>query len=210
MVCNKCRNNVEDNMDYCPFCGTKIKKKSKVLAGFLGIFFGMFGIHNFYLGYTLKGIIQLCITLFLLCLGSHFVSLMFLWGVIEGILIFCGVIPIYKNGNNMPILNGVGAIVSTANNMNSTKNLQNNFKFKINNVIYEDNATILVGDVELGSISIGDIGRIKKANEEDSLECKINSIIEDEMNVSFSMGKNVMIKIDKLDLDGYENILVNK
>ena len=58
--------------------------KSKVAAGILALFLGTFGIHNFYLGYTSKGLIQL--------LGS-FLSCGFLavpiaiWAFIEGILI---------------------------------------------------------------------------------------------------------------------------
>ena len=58
--------------------------KSKVAAGILALFLGTFGIHNFYLGYTNKGLIQL--------LGS-FLSCGFLavpiaiWAFIEGILI---------------------------------------------------------------------------------------------------------------------------
>ena len=34
--------------------------KSKMAAGLLGIFLGCFGVHNFYLGYTTKAVIQLC------------------------------------------------------------------------------------------------------------------------------------------------------
>ena len=37
--------------------------KSRVAAGVLALLLGTFGIHNFYLGYTTKGIIQLVISL---------------------------------------------------------------------------------------------------------------------------------------------------
>ena len=37
--------------------------KNKIVAAVLAFFFGTFGVHNFYLGYTTKGIIQLVLTL---------------------------------------------------------------------------------------------------------------------------------------------------
>lgn len=56
--------------------------KSKILAGTLGVFLGGLGIHRFYLGYTLIGILQIVVTL-LTCVGLW-------WGVVEGILILLG------------------------------------------------------------------------------------------------------------------------
>lgn len=56
--------------------------KQKLVAGLLGIFLGGWGIHNFYLGYTKKAVIQLIVTLVTFGAGS-------LWGFIEGILILC-------------------------------------------------------------------------------------------------------------------------
>lgn len=57
--------------------------KSKVLAGILGLVFGGFGVHNFYLGYTSKAVIQIVVTFVTCGIGS-------LWGFIEGIMILCG------------------------------------------------------------------------------------------------------------------------
>ncbi len=57
--------------------------KSKMVAGLLGIFLGGFGVHNFYLGNTNKGIIQIVVTLVTCGLGA-------IWGTIEGILILVG------------------------------------------------------------------------------------------------------------------------
>lgn len=60
--------------------------KSKLAAGLLGIFLGVFGVHNFYLGNTGKAVGQLLITV--LSFGIlWFVSS--IWGLIEGILILC-------------------------------------------------------------------------------------------------------------------------
>lgn len=54
--------------------------KSKIVAGVLGILLGGLGIHNFYLGRTTRGIVQLILTI--LSFGiAH------IWGLVEGILI---------------------------------------------------------------------------------------------------------------------------
>jgi TM2 domain-containing membrane protein YozV len=58
-------------------------RKSKLIAGLLGIFIGGLGIHRFYLGYTGIGIAQIAVTL-LTCGAGH------IWGLIEGILILVG------------------------------------------------------------------------------------------------------------------------
>ncbi|MBQ7816698.1 MAG: TM2 domain-containing protein [Oscillospiraceae bacterium] len=57
-------------------------QKSKFIAGLLAILLGALGIHNFYLGYTKKAVAQ--ILLFVFFLG--WVS--FIWGVVDGIMIF--------------------------------------------------------------------------------------------------------------------------
>ena len=57
--------------------------KSKMAAGLLGIFLGGFGVHNFYLGFTSKAVIQIVVSLITCGIGS-------LWGFIEGIMILTG------------------------------------------------------------------------------------------------------------------------
>ena len=97
--CRKCGKEIKDNFNNCPYCGASTNVvqnastgKSKILAGIFGLVFGGIGVHNFYLGYTNKGIIQIVVT-FLTCgLGS-------LWGFIEGILIFAGEINTDSDGN---------------------------------------------------------------------------------------------------------------
>ncbi len=68
--------------------------KSRVAAGILGILLGGFGVHNFYLGYTNKAILQIVVTIFTCGIGS-------LWGLVEGILILT------KNPSYLTDANGV-------------------------------------------------------------------------------------------------------
>jgi TM2 domain-containing membrane protein YozV len=57
--------------------------KSRMTAGLLGIFLGGFGVHNFYLGYTNKAVLQIVVTVLTCGLGA-------LWGIFEGIMIITG------------------------------------------------------------------------------------------------------------------------
>ncbi|MBB1517263.1 NINE protein [Tessaracoccus sp. MC1679] len=64
--------------------GPPVNQKSKIVAGILGILLGGLGIHNFYLGFTKKALIQLLITV----LSVGFLSwVSAIWGLIEGVLI---------------------------------------------------------------------------------------------------------------------------
>lgn len=64
----------------------KVGDKSKIVAALLAFFVGTFGIHNFYLGYTAKGVAQLLLTVlgWIIFIGP-FVSAV--WAFIEAILI---------------------------------------------------------------------------------------------------------------------------
>lgn len=72
------------------------QQKSKLVAGLLGIFLGAYGIHNFYLGYTKRALIQLLLTV-LSCFTLSVVS--GIWGLVEGIMILCGSICTDSTGN---------------------------------------------------------------------------------------------------------------
>lgn len=93
--CYECGNEVRSGATVCLHCGVSTAKKgsrigkakSKVAAGLFGIFLGTFGVHNFYLGYKTKAIIQLLIVLFTCGAGAVITSI---WGLVEGILILCG------------------------------------------------------------------------------------------------------------------------
>ena len=61
--------------------------KSKIAAGVLAIVLGQLGIHNFYLGYYLKGIIQLLATI-LLCWTVIAPLAVWAWAIFEAVQIF--------------------------------------------------------------------------------------------------------------------------
>lgn len=72
-----------------------IDAKSKIAAGLLGILLGALGIHNFYLGYTGKGLAQLLITV-LSC--GYLAIVSWVWGLVEGIMILTGSIAVDAGG----------------------------------------------------------------------------------------------------------------
>lgn len=103
--CPKCGTQVEDTQTFCPGCGAQLngaantvsngpvnpEAKSKMAAGLLGLFLGAWGVHNFYLGNTSRGVIQIVVTIFTCGFGG-------LWGFIEGIMILAGSINTDANG----------------------------------------------------------------------------------------------------------------
>lgn len=107
--CKYCGQEVGEDQEVCLHCGKLLRDKptnntastgkSRVVAGLLGIFFGAFGVHNFYLGYNGKAIAQLLLTL-LSCFFLSFIS--GIWGFIEGILILTD--SIHEDGNGNPLV----------------------------------------------------------------------------------------------------------
>lgn len=107
MYCTNCGQPLDENAVFCPNCGRKVgrqsrhgrnimqdfgtyyhsvmtKPKNRIIAGLLAVFLGSLGIHNFYLGYTKKGVIQLLLFVFFLGWVSQ------LWALVEALLIFTG------------------------------------------------------------------------------------------------------------------------
>ena len=70
------------------------------IAILLALFVGSLGIHNFYLGYTQKGTIQMLITILTCGMGGIFVSI---WALYDLILIASGKISVDGYGN--PLVN---------------------------------------------------------------------------------------------------------
>lgn len=123
VVCIKCGVSKETGNKYCFNCGTSTnpeanvcincgvalqrpvisgEQKSKIAAGLLGIFLGGFGIHNFYLGFTKRGIIQvLSSTVGGILTCGIATAAMSIWGLVEGILILTGSINEDANGMSL-------------------------------------------------------------------------------------------------------------
>ena len=129
MICKNCGNQMEDNAAFCTNCGTAVAEaapeapvveqsapvtatvvgqpaaapaapKSKTIAVILAWFLGAFGVHNFYLGDTTKGAIQLAITV-VSCGTLAIVSAY--WGMAEGIMILTGKTTTDAKGNPLEI-----------------------------------------------------------------------------------------------------------
>lgn len=117
--CVKCGVTKGSGAMYCPNCGTQTHpqavacvncgyglapqaygdQKSKLAAGLLGIFLGGLGIHNFYLGYQKKALIQLLVSVIggVLTCGIASAAIQ-IWGLIEGIMILSGSIAVDGKG----------------------------------------------------------------------------------------------------------------
>ena len=93
--CQNCGVETKTNQEICVKCGVKLQNtsniltssKSKIAAGILGILLGSLGIHKFYLGYTVPGIVMLLVSIIGWIISADFIS----WGVgiiglIEGII----------------------------------------------------------------------------------------------------------------------------
>ena len=130
-VCVHCGAPAGAGTAYCPFCGNPTapgavvclncgrqtnavvlapgqEQKSKVTAGLLGLFFGGFGVHNFYLGYTGRAVAQLVIQIVCVTLTGCTAGLLFpligitpTWALVESIMIFAG--GIKKDGKGIPL-----------------------------------------------------------------------------------------------------------
>lgn len=110
--CANCGKPVNPMSVVCMNCGVALQNvsqyqaKSKMAAGLLGIFLGGFGVHNFYLGYTTKAVIQLVGSILGIILSCIFIGIfvvmgMSIWGLIEGIMILCGKID--KDAKGTPL-----------------------------------------------------------------------------------------------------------
>ena len=111
MLCPDCGKELSSKAIMCPNCGCSFGTnhnqaiangaKSKVCAALLAFFLGVFGAHNFYLGYTGKAVAQLllgtigCILLFLGPIVSG------IWAFVEFILILAGSINKDAHGNSI-------------------------------------------------------------------------------------------------------------
>ena len=110
--CWNCSGPTDENAVVCVHCGVQLiplysqqayvqvdpDSKSKIAAGLLGIFLGGLGIHNFYLGYNSKAIIQLVLLLLGFLTFGITSIIAGIWGFVEGILILTGSISVDASG----------------------------------------------------------------------------------------------------------------
>jgi TM2 domain-containing membrane protein YozV len=102
--CQHCGAQTAPGAAFCTTCGAPLgqvaarpvapagaQPKSKMAAGLLGLFLGAYGVHNFYLGNTGRGVLQIVLTVVTCGIAG-------LWGFIEGIMILCGNINTDANG----------------------------------------------------------------------------------------------------------------
>jgi TM2 domain-containing membrane protein YozV len=94
--CCNCGAEMSQGADYCVKCGKAVKaapktgEKSKIAAGLLALFFGGLGVHDFYLGYTGRGIAKICLVLgSLLTLGLTGIACS-AWVIVDIVKIFTG------------------------------------------------------------------------------------------------------------------------
>lgn len=99
--CPNCGANTPPGAAVCTSCGIALPQminpelqKSKLAAGLLGIFLGGIGVHNFYLGFTGKGVAQIIVSVVTCGIGG-------IWGFIEGILLLTG--NINRDANGLPL-----------------------------------------------------------------------------------------------------------
>jgi TM2 domain-containing membrane protein YozV len=118
--CTSCNAELDDNTAFCKYCGTQthveknreeerysfnqnataiVGSKSKVLSIVLALFLGCFGVHNFYLGYTTRGIAQLVASIISLFFTGGFGNLIIgIWVLVEVVLIATDKVETAANG----------------------------------------------------------------------------------------------------------------
>ena len=113
--CNNCGNKTSVNAVICVKCKTTLSRravstnsKSKIAGGLLGLFLGGIGIHDFYLGYTGKGIAHIVLFVsgiiiafimpFLAYIPAFITSI---WGLVDGIRILVGAIDTDAYGDSI-------------------------------------------------------------------------------------------------------------
>ena len=85
-------NSVSSIINEGPTATGKLGTKTKIAAGLFGLFFGAFGVHNFYLGYKNKAILQLVLTIvgfltLIIAIGAVILIGVEIWTFIESIMI---------------------------------------------------------------------------------------------------------------------------
>ena len=98
--CHNCGFEHPEDASFCQNCGVDLRSaaeqrqaaansgtKSRLVAGILGILLGSLGVHNFYLGYNNRAVVQLLLTIFGCGIGAVVSTV---WGLVEGIFYLTG------------------------------------------------------------------------------------------------------------------------
>ncbi len=84
--CNHCGKETQQKQVICLSCGrplTSGPSRKKIAAGLFAIFLGCFGVHKFYLGYTVQGLIMLLVSILTIFILAAIPAII---GLIEGII----------------------------------------------------------------------------------------------------------------------------
>lgn len=107
MYCPRCGVELLAASRYCPNCGAnldqQVSTKSRNIAGVIALIMGSFGIHNFYLGYKKKAIIQLCLGIGGLLTFGVTSTISGIWGICECISLLVG--KINTDGEGKTLMN---------------------------------------------------------------------------------------------------------
>lgn len=110
--CKNCGFELPAGAEFCTNCGVSnnaapnqapeasAKSKSKIAAGLLAIFLGAYGVHNFYLGFTKRAVIQLLVSILTCGIGAAVISI---WALIEGIFYLVGKEGYTTDANGVPL-----------------------------------------------------------------------------------------------------------
>lgn len=108
--CPNCGKEIVPGAAVCTNCGFALAQstpnavaggqKEKLIAGLLGIFLGSLGIHNFYLGFNKRALIQLLVSLLTCGIGA---TVMSIWGLVEGIFYLIGKEGYTADANGVPL-----------------------------------------------------------------------------------------------------------
>lgn len=96
--CPNCGADIQPNETTCLNCGYYLppqhihhySHKSRMIAVILGLLFGGIGLHNFYLGYSSKGFIQVCLFLGGLFTLGLTTIISIIWGFVEVVFLLTG------------------------------------------------------------------------------------------------------------------------
>lgn len=110
MYCNNCKNEIIDsNLKFCTYCGRPItiNRKNKLITLILVIFFGLLGLHRFYIKRYVTGLFMLFLFIITFCMALSNTNptliglialILFCWNIVDFILICISVLKPAKGG----------------------------------------------------------------------------------------------------------------